>query len=487
MINWLKTKQNCYTFIPKMIYNRKKIIAIVSIIFYTTGMSGLSMGQISISIPDSTVCYNYEFSLPVQINTSVDDTITAYHIQFNYNPQLIEIYGASQKDCLTEEWGDPFYNPLSGEFRVVSFSTESIFLNAQDSLDTLLFIDVRVVKDVVRKTDINIQQAFFYDVKGQLEIDISSESGAELNIIHNEPPYISNIKDIKFFEDSTYTFDISSNIGDPDNTFDELDISLQGSDYFTCIYEEPYLTLVPAPHWSGIATLTLTVSDIYKYSDSDTCQVTVLPLEDDPLPFSLISPGDTIIQSGENEIEFFWEESVNVDKNDSITYTFYLGTDSTFQSGVLRKHTSLLRESILLIFTIEEGVYYWGVKAIDANGNAVWCNDKYRKLTVPYSAIDTPDTDTVQKFKIDQNYPNPFNSQTRINYYLPKSTNIEISVYDVKGRYIKTLLDEYKVSGSHSIVWDGLDNNNNHLSSGVYIINFKVNDIIKMRKVVFVK
>ncbi len=470
-----------------MNFNRKNIIAVISVFFYTLVTLESLMSQISISIPDSTVCYNYEFSLPVQLSSAVDDTIVAYHLQFNYNPELIEIYGVSQKGTLAEDWGEPFYNRLTGEFRVVNFSTESLFINALDSLDTLLFIDVRVIKDVERKTDINIQKALFYDVQGQLETEISSESGARLNIIHNEPPYITTIDDIKFFEDSTYTFNIVSHIGDPDNTIDELDISIQGSDYFTCVYEKPNLTLIPDPHWSGVATLIIIVSDIYNYSDSDTFKVTVLPVEDDPLPFSLISPQDTIIQSGENEIEFFWEESVNVDKNDSITYTFYLGTDSTFQSGILRKHTSLIRESILLIFTVEEGVYYWSVKAIDTNGNAVWCNDKYRTLTVPYTDIRDPEFNPVKGFKIFQNYPNPFNSQTRIDYHLPTSAYINIDVYDLKGRYIKKLVDEYMMSGSHSVVWNGKDNYNNSLSSGVYIISFKADDIIKMRKVVFAK
>ena len=168
-----------------MRYNRKNIIAVLLVIFCTLVTFESLMSQISISIPDTTVCYNYEFYLPVQISSAVDDTIMAYHLQFSYNPKLIEIYGASQKGTLTEEWGEPYYNPLSGDFRVVSFSTESLFINALDSLDTLLFIDVRVIKDVVRETDINIQQALFYDVEGQLEIDISSESGAILNIIQD--------------------------------------------------------------------------------------------------------------------------------------------------------------------------------------------------------------------------------------------------------------------------------------------------------------
>ncbi|MFO7891477.1 MAG: T9SS type A sorting domain-containing protein [bacterium] len=471
-----------------MIDNKKELKIFILLFTYIILSFDLVIGQINISIPDSTVCYNYEFTLPVQINTSVDDTIYAYQFQFDYNPELVEIYGASQKGALTEEWGGPFYNSMSGEFRVAGFSAEPLYINAANSIDTLFFINIRVVKDIIDKTNITIPQVLFYDVQGQLETEISIESEAVLDIIHNESPYfIKSIEDIKLFEDSTYTFNIVSYISDPDNTIDELDFSLQGSDYFTVVYEDSNLTIIPDPNWSGVAKLILTVSDIYQYTDSDTFLVLVLPLDDDPLPFSLISPQDTTIQSGENEIEFFWEESVNVDKNDSITYTFYLGTDSTFRSGILREHTSLFRESILIVISLEEGKYYWSVKAEDSNGNAVWCNDKYRELIVPTTGIDTPDFNPVERFKLYQNYPNPFNSQTRIEYQLPQATNCLIEIFDIRGRFIKTLLDDYVDSGNHSVVWNGLDSHNDPLSSGVYLINFRTDKIIKQRKVLLVK
>ncbi len=470
-----------------MNHNRKTVKIIFLIFICILVSTDLLMSQISISISDSTVCYNYEFSLPVQISTAVNDTIIAYQLHFKYNSKYIEIFGASQDGAITEEWGEPVYNSLSGEFRVAGFSAESLFISAEDSVDTLLFINVRVVKNIIGTTNINIQKALFYDIHGQLDVEISSEFGAVLDIIHNESPYINNLEDIKFFEDSTYIFNIASYINDSDNTIDELNISMLNNEYFSYVYEDSNFTIIPEPNWSGVSSIILTVSDIYKYTDYDTVQVTVLPLEDDPMPFKLISPQDTTIHEGVKEIEFFWEKSDNVDKKDSITYTFYFGTDSTFKSEILREHESLTRESILLIISVEEGEYYWSVKAIDSHGNWIWCDDKFRKLIVQTTGIYSPEFSEVREFEIYQNYPNPFNSKTRIEYQLPRAINIKITIRDIRGRYIKTLLDDYMDSGYHSVVWNGLDNDNNPLSSGVYFICFKADSIIKMRKVVLVK
>ena len=58
-------------------------------------------------------------------------------------------------------------------------------------------------------------------------------------------------------------------------------------------------------------------------------------------------------------------------------------------------------------------------------------------------------------FKLMQNYPNPFNPSTTIQFSLNESQSVTIIIYDILGNKIKTLLNEYKESGSHEIIWDG--------------------------------
>jgi hypothetical protein len=71
-------------------------------------------------------------------------------------------------------------------------------------------------------------------------------------------------------------------------------------------------------------------------------------------------------------------------------------------------------------------------------------------------------------FSIGQPYPNPFNATVTIRYALPQDGKVAITVYNILGRKVNTLLDEYKPAGYHTLVWDGKDSQGNSVASGVY-------------------
>lgn len=66
------------------------------------------------------------------------------------------------------------------------------------------------------------------------------------------------------------------------------------------------------------------------------------------------------------------------------------------------------------------------------------------------------------------NYPNPFNPTTTIEFSIQNDSNIDITIFNIKGQKIKTLVQNEFTKGSHSIIWNGEDNNNNLVSSGIY-------------------
>ena len=71
------------------------------------------------------------------------------------------------------------------------------------------------------------------------------------------------------------------------------------------------------------------------------------------------------------------------------------------------------------------------------------------------------------------NYPNPFNSTTFISFSLQKDSYITLSIFNVKGEFIKILLNDHKLAGAHNIIWDGKDDNNNSVSTGIYFYKLK--------------
>jgi hypothetical protein len=74
-----------------------------------------------------------------------------------------------------------------------------------------------------------------------------------------------------------------------------------------------------------------------------------------------------------------------------------------------------------------------------------------------------------ENFRLEQNYPNPFNPSTKISFYAPVSARIELSIFDLLGRKVRTLLTSDVVVGPHDITWDGKDDSGLDMSSGVYV------------------
>jgi hypothetical protein len=87
-----------------------------------------------------------------------------------------------------------------------------------------------------------------------------------------------------------------------------------------------------------------------------------------------------------------------------------------------------------------------------------------------------------EDFNLHSIYPNPFNPVTNIIYGLPEHVNVQIIVYDLSGKQIETLINEFQTPGYHSVNW-----NADNLPSGVYLIRMDSGDFTQTQKVVLVK
>jgi predicted extracellular nuclease len=97
-------------------------------------------------------------------------------------------------------------------------------------------------------------------------------------------------------------------------------------------------------------------------------------------------------------------------------------------------------------------------------------------------------TSAVKDFRLDQNYPNPFNPSTTINFTLAKEGYVNISVYDLNGKRIKTLIDKNMQSGNYTIAWDARNEFNTSLASGKYYYTISIdNKIMATRSMLFLK
>lgn len=76
---------------------------------------------------------------------------------------------------------------------------------------------------------------------------------------------------------------------------------------------------------------------------------------------------------------------------------------------------------------------------------------------------------------LHNNYPNPFNPSTSIQFSVPETSKIEISIYNIKGQKVKTVTDETYDKGNYTVVWKGVNNSGKSVSSGLYFFKLSIN------------
>ncbi|HAY34599.1 MAG TPA: FlgD immunoglobulin-like domain containing protein [Ignavibacteria bacterium] len=93
-----------------------------------------------------------------------------------------------------------------------------------------------------------------------------------------------------------------------------------------------------------------------------------------------------------------------------------------------------------------------------------------------------------ENFTLEQNYPNPFNPVTTIKYTIPEKGNVSLNIYDVSGKLVRSLLSSEQNPGSYSLVWNGTDNINSNVSSGIYFYTLNLDgNISKTKKMILIR
>jgi hypothetical protein len=133
--------------------------------------------------------------------------------------------------------------------------------------------------------------------------------------------------------------------------------------------------------------------------------------------------------------------------------------------GVVLSDTDILGNPRVYGSGIDIGCYEWNPDVILGNGTSV----------IPFSGL--------QLF----NSPNPFNPSTTILYNLPLAGLVQVSVYNIRGQLVRSLLSDYQAAGEHEIEWDGTDNSQRVMPSGVYLCQVSVNGDQVIRKMSLLK
>ena len=92
-----------------------------------------------------------------------------------------------------------------------------------------------------------------------------------------------------------------------------------------------------------------------------------------------------------------------------------------------------------------------------------------------------------EDYFLGQNYPNPFNPGTQISFELPVGSHVTLTVYNILGQKVTTLVDKEMSDGRYVADWDGASDGGRLVSSGVYLYKLEAGDFIKTRKMLLLK
>ena len=142
---------------------------------------------------------------------------------------------------------------------------------------------------------------------------------------------------------------------------------------------------------------------------------------------------------------------------------------------------------------LEVPVQFYPDSAGDYSGTVtIYSNDSDEEEVIIYLYGDTEtlsvdETPIPEKFYLHQNYPNPFNPVTTLRYDLPENGHVNITIYDMLGKEVKTLVQQSQTAGFKSAVWNGTDTNGKPVSAGIYLCQIQAGEYLQTKKMVLLK
>lgn len=215
-------------------------------------------------------------------------------------------------------------------------------------------------------------------------------------------------------------------------------------------------------------------------------------IPDAPNPFSLHAPADGDTVKTQNlVVTFVWHAATDPDPLDTLlTYNLiYQRTGDTAVTVPDLADTTFTTAPL-----IDESTYTWHVTAVDGKGLT-----RDSDTWIFYTRIPTgieeqePESPVLPKvFALSQNYPNPFNPRTMITFDVPEKekdgVKVDLEIFSLRGLKVRTLLrEELLMPGTHTITWDGRDEQASPVGSGIYIYRITAGEFTSSRKMLLTK
>jgi hypothetical protein len=217
-----------------------------------------------------------------------------------------------------------------------------------------------------------------------------------------------------------------------------------------------------------------------------------------PSDFSLLEPTNnsqfTIDTSNYNSaIIFTCEPSNDGDDNDELTYLMRTQSE-IFQDYDAEQDCTAFYVSTLDILDdlqahdVTSGSLEWTIYVTDGTDTVEAENAPFTLDIDGSAALNVMLEGLLPEiFALHQNYPNPFNPITTLRYDLPENSLVNIIIYDMLGRNIKTLINQTQDAGYKSVIWDATNDYGKPVSAGVYLYQIQAGEFVQTKKMVLLK
>ncbi|RMI14695.1 MAG: T9SS C-terminal target domain-containing protein [Calditrichaeota bacterium] len=199
--------------------------------------------------------------------------------------------------------------------------------------------------------------------------------------------------------------------------------------------------------------------------------------------FHLQSPPDQTALA-DSVIHFTWTPAIDPDSGRAIAYELHLsGTHHDTLIAAIGDTTFALH----VAHWDREDTLTWYVRASDGHDfRRSW--ETWSLYFSPVMTIGDPPEPHIRRIALEQNYPNPFNPTTNFRFQIAEFGFVELRIYDLMGRAVRTLIQEKLPPGRYEVQWDGTDEAGNPVAGGVYLYRLKAgNRWRQTRKMVLIR
>ncbi len=192
-----------------------------------------------------------------------------------------------------------------------------------------------------------------------------------------------------------------------------------------------------------------------------------------PNPPALLEPADKLTEVELNPL-FVWNTTTLANE-----YQIQIAEGLSIEPSIIIFDTLITDTTSFTPQLNENKIYTWHVRAKNEYGFSKWSEVSKFKTQI---LVSVDDQNIPLAFSLEQNYPNPFNPETNIEFSIVNNGFTTLKVYDILGREVKVLVNEFLDKGNYKIMFDGSD-----LSSGIYIYSLNNGSEVIRKKMLLLK